>query len=69
VKAYTPGIYSIRAWACYKIMNAERKTLVERHLGRASVRPMGIKPHGIRNKTWGWSSVGTRNQETEQEHA
>jgi hypothetical protein len=53
----------------YEIMNAEHKTLVERHIGRASVRPMGVQSHGIRNKSLGWSLASNRNQETEQEHA
>jgi hypothetical protein len=50
-------------------MNVERKTLVERHIGKASVRPVGIQSHGIRNKSWGRSLAGTRKQETEQERA
>jgi hypothetical protein len=53
----------------YEIMNAERKTLVERQIGRVSVRLVGIQFHDIKNKFYGWSLAGTRNQETEQEHA
>jgi hypothetical protein len=32
------------AWASNEIINVERKTKVERYLGRASVSPLGIKP-------------------------
>jgi hypothetical protein len=67
------SMYTEHRWcgstSMYEIMNAERKTLVERHLGRASVRPVGIQSHSIRNKSWGWSLAGIRNQETGQEHA
>jgi hypothetical protein len=45
----------------YEIMNIERKTLVERRIGKVSVIPVGIQSHDIRNKSWGWSLAGTRN--------
>jgi hypothetical protein len=67
------SMYTEHRWCgstnMYEIMNAEHKTLVERHIGRASVRPMGVQSHGIRNKSLGWSLASNRNQETEQEHA
>jgi len=47
VKACTRSIYDMKERACYEIMNVECKTLVERHLGKASVRLVGIKPYGI----------------------
>jgi len=43
----------MRARAYYEIMNVECKILVERYLARESVRLVGIKSHGIKNKTWG----------------
>lgn len=41
-------IWWARAWN--EIINAERKIEVERYIGIASVRPLGIKPQGIKNK-------------------
>lgn len=41
-------IWWARAWN--EIINVERKIEVERYIGRASVRPLGIKPQGIKNK-------------------
>jgi hypothetical protein len=38
------------AWAWNKIIDVERKIKVERYLSKASVRPPGIKPQGIRNR-------------------